>query len=346
MYMINKNRFLLCLNEDDEAVDVTSLDFSDQHLKAKPDLVYYGRVLEYIQQYSQAKDLIFYITWSVNKLPSYGKNVVVILIGDEWCRIPSYSHQVRAIFKAYGISPEFGFKNSHGQLQITLLNLLQATRITAIRVPGIVKRLLQSPQARSPIYPIPIGYFKQLDLPIKAIESRGIDVFFAGSVQHIQSAKLTLRGLLNGPKAASRRLMTQKAIDIRDKHPSLNIDLLDTGDFRGSKQAGEVVYSERMMNAKICLVPRGASLETFRFFEAMRYGCVVIHEHLPHRWFYQDAPAVCIDSWENLETVVLELLSDQHLLQQYHHRVLEWWERTCSETSVGRYISEILDETA
>jgi hypothetical protein len=35
-------------------------------------------------------------------------------------------------------------------------------------------------------------------------------------------------------------------------------------------------YTEIMADTKIALAPRRSSVETYRFFEAMRQGCVVI----------------------------------------------------------------------
>jgi hypothetical protein len=40
-------------------------------------------------------------------------------------------------------------------------------------------------------------------------------------------------------------------------------------------------YSEIMADTKICLAPRGSSVESCRFFEGMRQGCVVICNRLP-----------------------------------------------------------------
>jgi hypothetical protein len=54
-------------------------------------------------------------------------------------------------------------------------------------------------------------------------------------------------------------------------------------------------YTEIMADTRIALAPRGSSVETYRFFEAMRQGCVVICDRLPPHWFYAGCPAVQID---------------------------------------------------
>jgi hypothetical protein len=97
------------------------------------------------------------------------------------------------------------------------------------------------------------------------------------------------------------------------------------------------------MNAKLCLVPRGTSYETFRFFEALRYGCIVVTEALPSRWFYEGSPAIQITDWNELETILEKLLKDQNLMQEKHEESLNWWKTRCSEAVVGEYMAEKLN---
>ena len=69
-------------------------------------------------------------------------------------------------------------------------------------------------------------------------------------------------------------------------------------------------YTEIMADTKIALAPRGSSVETYRFFEAMRQGCVVICDRLPPHWFYVGCPAIQVDDWGNLEAEVRALSAD------------------------------------
>src|SRR6202000_1779185 len=63
-------------------------------------------------------------------------------------------------------------------------------------------------------------------------------------------------------------------------------------------------YTEIMADTKITLAPRGSSVETYRFFEAMRQGCVVICDRLPPHWFYDGCRALQIDDGGTLEAEV------------------------------------------
>jgi hypothetical protein len=90
-------------------------------------------------------------------------------------------------------------------------------------------------------------------------------------------------------------------------------------------------YTEIMADTRIALAPRGSSVETYRFFEAMRQGCVVICDRLPPHWFYAGCPAVQIDDWGNLEAEVKALSADPERLKDLHRRSLAWWDEKLSE---------------
>nr|WP_238361212.1 glycosyltransferase family 47 protein [Iningainema tapete] len=98
-----------------------------------------------------------------------------------------------------------------------------------------------------------------------------------------------------------------------------------------------------MMDTKICLVPRGTSFETTRLFEAMKYGCIVVTEALPSRWYLDGAPVIQIKDWRDLEGILRKLLSNQQLMQTMHQESLNWWKKKCSEAIVGKYIVEKLN---
>jgi hypothetical protein len=102
-------------------------------------------------------------------------------------------------------------------------------------------------------------------------------------------------------------------------------------------------YTEIMADTKIALVPRGSSVETYRFFEAMRQGCVVICDRLPPHWFYVGCPAVQIDNWGNLDAEVKAMSADPERLAELHHRSLAWWDEKLSESAVAHVIARSLD---
>ena len=85
------------------------------------------------------------------------------------------------------------------------------------------------------------------------------------------------------------------------KYPALRVNLKITPNFKAMRSEDPLSYSENLMQTRISLVPRGASYETYRFFESLRFGCIVISEYLPDFWFYKDAPVVHISDWKDVE---------------------------------------------
>ena len=102
-------------------------------------------------------------------------------------------------------------------------------------------------------------------------------------------------------------------------------------------------YTEIMADTKIALAPRGSSIQTSRYYEAMRQGCVVISDRLPPHWFYAGSPAIELDDWSNLEAVVRALAADPERLADLHRQSLAWWDEKLSERSVAQVIAKCLE---
>lgn len=130
----------------------------------------------------------------------------------------------------------------------------------------------------------------------------------------------------------------------KQKYPEFNIESFVTSTY-GAESGSDAAtqYCDKMMNTKICLAPRGTSLETYRFYEAIKYGCIVITEALPSRWFYDGSPAIQVKDWRQLEDVLINLLQNKTLLNETKEKSLHWWETKCSESVVGKYIAEKLN---
>ena len=71
--------------------------------------------------------------------------------------------------------------------------------------------------------------------------------------------------------------------------------------------------------------------KTYRFFEGMRQGCVVICNRLPPHWFYVGCPAIQIDDWGSLEAEVKALTADPQRLSDLYRETVAWWRTKSSE---------------
>ncbi|BAY13418.1 glycosyltransferase [Calothrix sp. NIES-2098] len=311
---------------------------------------YFGKVFQAIEKSCQLSGLVFYVTWDeIDQLPSYGPNVVVFVLGDEWYRIPKYTHKVRAVFKCIGTRPILGCNPLLKPSLLNLLALIQFIRILVVGLPGFVnyhwhkfKSLLSGKGTITPIYDIPLGYSNSKDIPIKDIEERLYDTYFSGSVVHIPYPLWSFKRWLGTPKTLARKLMISSINQFKKKNPDFKVELSITGGFRNRTVEDERSYCEIMMDTKICLVPRGTSFETTRFFEAMKYGCIVVTEALPSRWYLNGSPVIQIEDWQDLEKILKKLLENQQLMREMHQQSLNWWKNQCSEAIVGEYIVEKL----
>ena len=87
---------------------------------------YVGKVLQEMEKRLELENLVFYITWDeINELPTYGDNVVVLILGDEWYRIPKYVNKVGAIFKCVGTKAILGCNPIQKPSRLNLLTLIQ-----------------------------------------------------------------------------------------------------------------------------------------------------------------------------------------------------------------------------
>src|SRR5262249_26690572 len=130
---------------------------------------------------------------------------------------------------------------------------------------------------------VPLGYARQIDLPVKPFHARRYLVSFLGSLEHYGDGychPLSPRTLFRGPKVLARNRMSDSLLRLASAMPD-EVFFATTPSFFESIRTDGTRYSEIMADTKICLAPRGASVETYRFFEALRYGCVVICDRLP-----------------------------------------------------------------
>jgi len=101
---------------------------------------------------------------------------------------------------------------------------------------------------------------------------------------------------------------------------------------------GSEEYSRILSNTKIALVPRGsASLDTFRFYEAMRCGCIVLTLIQNEYEFMLNSPHLEIGSWSNLQFHLDNLLNSQNI-QELSNKTKDFWENNLSSKASADFI--------
>ncbi len=148
-------------------------------------LNYWIDVLKSLESALPDGDLIFYIVWdteTVNELPSYGNNVIVLLLMDEFCELPWYYKKVRFIFKTFGFFPQIRipFRSVTTSLLVKLMrDIFRWTYRCAPTAIRYAPDLLRNKR----IMVVPLGYARQVDLPLKSFEKRKYAISFVGSVK-------------------------------------------------------------------------------------------------------------------------------------------------------------------
>lgn len=98
-------------------------------------------------------------------------------------------------------------------------------------------------------------------------------------------------------------------------------------------------YSEIMSNAKIALVPCGsASLDTFRYFEAAKCGCVIVCEKQNNYEFLRGAPHVKIEDWDQIGVIINSLLSGPSHLNKISETTFNFWRNNLSPEAAAKFI--------
>ena len=138
--------------------------------------------------------------------------------------------------------------------------------------------------------------------------------------------------------------MVEQARRLRARRPDLNVEICVREGFGVTASPGERTYSDRLMDTKLCLSPSGNGEETHRLHEAWRYGCIpVVDTAMPPLWYLRDAPVLTVkEDWSDLDTVVSAVLDDPARLRALQEKVLDHWQRVCSEDAVATYIASRL----
>ena len=193
---------------------------------------------------------------------------------------------------------------------------------------------------------IPLGCFSNNETSIKPMKERMYNTTFIGCLNRNRTQLASLLSgvprmfmflgfYLNDPKM-------MKFINhmVKWRHPrdfySFNPDF-NTG-VKGD------VFTNILNNSKICLVPKGwTNSETYRLYEAMNAGCVVICEKLPDRKYFKNIPVIQVDNWKQGLKKVRELLKDDSLLEELSIKSKMFYDEFLSPIATAKIIMEKLE---
>lgn len=180
------------------------------------------------------------------------------------------------------------------------------------------------------LFSLPLGYNGNIIeenehiQPLVSVSERPVDLFFSGHM----SSKQRYESMINN-------ITYFQENKTYEKH---NFDFnVTTGFMRGFK--GKEYY-KKLYNSKVVFCPPGnISNETYRFYEAMMCGCVIISPTLPDTEIYRDVPVIQVEDFNNnAAKVASDLLEDKVSLTYLQNKNIEFWKTRYSYNSVADYI--------
>lgn len=193
------------------------------------------------------------------------------------------------------------------------------------------------------VHYFPLGYANGVQQTIIPINNRNINVFFIGQLG--RSRIKLYKYFANKNYIPDDLLLLFKKYIKKDFN-----NYFDKSFIKFTTNFGEGLnleqYNYMLNNSKIVICPYGAvTEETFRHYEAMRAGCVVVTLKMPDVFPYKDSPLVQINSWYDLNSTINKLLKNPTLIDEIHNKTLNWWNQKCSEESVANYVYEKIIES-
>ena len=322
---------------------LTEWDITDQQSVPFIDLRYFSDVFRVVDEALPDAGLHILATDAlVGPLPVSACDLVVLCLNDESGKCPTYAFDVGLVVKTMGGAkrlPYVALWPAH-RWPAALPAALEELQAQLGRAPYSFRALLGTlrHRHRPPVLDTPLGIRAYFGRELVPFDAREHDVMFAGSLVNEPGEEARW---LPAQKWRARRAFLAAVDDARRARPDLAFSIRTVPSHwtavRWTKQ-----YLDEMVQSRIVLCPRGSSLDTHRFFEALRFGCVPVYEMLPNRTYYRGSPGVRCADWRRLPEVLDRLFADPAELRERHHAALRWYEEHVAPPAVGTSIARAI----
>ncbi len=309
-----------------------------------PDARYALAVLAAAAPLLSSTSLHFYLTKDTSQLPEYGPHVVAVLLLEERCKIPEYALQVHAVLRNMAARPFLGFRPHLHMGKLEAVEVFEYARdwLLHLRSRALMRKTGDLVRTQPLIHRIPLGYQSQKPVPQRAMADRTLDTFFAGDIAS-PFQRNDYRYWIPPSKTVSRRQLWTVLRELQSSG-EWRIELNDTRPEEPAAAAAPYrSYSERMMNSRICVAPRGSNAESYRFYEGLRAGCLVLTSPFPNEPFLRNAPVIVVDNWQEIPSLLRRYARDLTALERYRAAALRWWDEYCSEPVVAAQVAAALN---
>lgn len=212
------------------------------------------------------------------------------------------------------------------------------------------------------LYSYPLGIpYKIKELPIIPINERKYDIFYSGNLNKNRynffsslvylkpslSKLIILPVLYIASKFEYNTKLRNTALRLKSLAFKINATNFDSVfkksiiKFTRTFEAGfsPEQYAEILSQSKIVLSPKGFfNTECFRFYEALRQGCIVITEKLPETDYYNNKYYIEVESWRNIDKIINSLLDNNEKMEEMSAQSLEYYQKELSPKGVAVYL--------
>ncbi len=317
-----------------------------------PEFRYTYDVLEQALPSVAAEGLQFYFTKEAYFLPRYGRDVVAVLLQEERCKVPVYGRQVRAVLRNLLSRPALGFEPARALTSFSRLESILAFEYVRDWYTHLRSRVafahppaqLPAPVRNEPrTIRLPLGYHSQQDLPQISMAERSLDLFFAGEVNYLAPKGTYLRYTSTSKREARVQLWAELQRLQKTGEWRMDLGNISAGEKDAVPHFGS--YSEKMMQSRICVAPRGSVADSFRSFEGLRAGCLVVANRLPaDEFMYPHAPLLIVHHWREIEGILKRYARDIPALEAWHAGALAWWHDHLRPEAVAPWVAARLNE--
>ncbi len=286
-------------------------------------------ILEQALPLLEADGLQFYFTKEAYFLPKYGRNVVAVMLQEERCKVPVYGRQVRAVLRNLYSTPFLGYRPRLGMGKLEAVLTFEYlrdhyTNLRSRRALAAQAGLPAPVRSQPKTIRLPLGYHSQQEVPQIAMADRPLDIFFAGQASY-DIPKGSYQHYLSSSKREARMQIWQVLTELQ-REGQWTMDLGNIAANQTEAGSAYSSYSEKMMQSRICVAPRGSVADSFRAFEGLRAGCLVVANPLPRdEYLFPGAPIVLVDHWREIRGILEKFARNVDALEEWRRRSLTWW---------------------